>query len=178
MNIFQQIRNDPKFNTTNSYRWFQSVVGQVAGGMTGNAVLSEQGVKFVTIPSPGQLYIFKYDPKYKDTLPVWDRFPLLLPFDLSPKHFMGLNLHYLGVQERFAVFQKLMDIASTYNGAINNDKLRIYSWNFLKQIAMAKQVAPCVKKYLKSHVRSRFLRIPPKDWLTSILLPVEEMHYK
>jgi hypothetical protein len=173
MNIFDQVRNNKNFTTQNSYRWFQTEVKKVAGGVSGQSIMSTQGAKFVSGIAPGTLYIFQYDPKYKDKLPVWDMFPLVLPFSMDSSSFTGLNMHYLPVMQRFGVFQQLIDLASMYQGTVNSDKLRIYSWQFLKSIAMSQQVGPCVHKYLKSHVRSRFLKIPPKDWLTSILLPVE-----
>ena len=31
----------------------------------------------------GRMFFFAYDAKYKDVLPVWDKFPLVIPMDLS-----------------------------------------------------------------------------------------------
>ena len=36
-------------------------------------IISEDVTKKLTI---GRVYLFQYKPKYKDTLPVWDEFPL------------------------------------------------------------------------------------------------------
>ena len=48
----------------------------------------------------GKLYIFEYDAKYKQVLPIWDRFPLALPFSTDGKTFYALNLHYLPHKQR------------------------------------------------------------------------------
>ena len=47
------------------------------------------------VVTPGEMYMFYYDAKHKDTLPYWDRFPLVFPFSKVKDGFLGLNLHYL-----------------------------------------------------------------------------------
>ena len=46
-------------------------------------------------PVIGSMSMFFYDPKYKDTLPFYDRFPLAVIVGPAPGGFYGLNLHYL-----------------------------------------------------------------------------------
>jgi len=53
-----------------------------------------------TDPFIGGLMFFIYDPKTKDKLPYWDRFPLVIPINLYPDGFLGLNLHYLPYYQR------------------------------------------------------------------------------
>ena len=45
-------------------------------------------------PMPGKMYFYFYDPKYKAVLPIYDRFPLVIPIEPYPDGFLGLNLHY------------------------------------------------------------------------------------
>mgnify|MGYP003345130693 CR=1 FL=1 len=33
---------------------------------------------------------------------------------------------------------------------------------------------PCIKRYLKSHLKSTLRKISPEDWATAMLLPVEQ----
>jgi hypothetical protein len=33
---------------------------------------------------------------------------------------------------------------------------------------------PCVKEYLVDHVRSQFRKIEAEDWMTAMMLPVEQ----
>jgi hypothetical protein len=43
----------------------------------------------------GNMYLFAYDPKHKDTLPYYDRFPLIFPINKAKGGFLGINMHYL-----------------------------------------------------------------------------------
>ena len=53
----------------------------------------------------GNMYLFAYDPKHKETLPYYDRFPLIFPINKAKGGFLGINLHYLPPPFR----AKLMD---------------------------------------------------------------------
>ena len=50
----------------------------------------------------GRMYFYHYDPKYKDVLPVYDKFPLVIPMEMYSDGFLGLNLHYLDPYSRLA----------------------------------------------------------------------------
>jgi hypothetical protein len=43
----------------------------------------------------GNMYLFSYDPKHKDTLPYYDRFPLIFPINKAKGGFLGITMHYL-----------------------------------------------------------------------------------
>jgi hypothetical protein len=66
---------------------------------------------------------------------------------------------------------KLSEIASnkTYN---ENTKLRI-SYDYLAASSRAFEATPCIKRYLFSHVESRFLEIHADEWDIAVLLPME-----
>jgi len=123
---------------------------------------------------PGFMYMFTYDAKYKDTLPYYDRFPLIFPFSMQSDHFMGLNMHYLPLIYR----ARLMD--ALYNLTTNqrfDEKTRLrLSYDLLNSSAKYKYFEPCVKKYLKSHVKSRFLLIPSNEWDIALFLPLERFN--
>jgi hypothetical protein len=61
---------------------------------------------------------------------------------------------------------------------LRNDKmdettrLRI-SYDILKAAAKYKYFKPCVKRYLNENVKSRYLKIEPKEWDIAIFLPLE-----
>jgi hypothetical protein len=42
----------------------------------------------------GRMYFYYYDPKTKDTLPYYDKFPLVIPIERYSDGFLGLNLHF------------------------------------------------------------------------------------
>ena len=60
----------------------------------------------------GRLYFFKYDPKGKAYLPKYDKFPMVFPIEQYSDGFLGLNLHYLNVNQRRALIDRLMRFAN------------------------------------------------------------------
>ena len=130
-------------------------------------------------PVIGSMYLFQYDPKYKGKLPYYDRYPLVIPigsgrntgFAASGGSFLGLNLHYLPLPLR----AKLMD--ALYTTANNqqldeNTRLKI-SYNILQQAAKYRFFKPCIKRYLISHVRTKFFYIEPTEWDMALFLPFD-----
>jgi len=124
----------------------------------------------------GRMYFFHYDPKYKDKLPVWDKFPLVLPMEMYSDGFLGLNLHFIDPYTRLLLLDRLQDF-------INNDKyddttrFRL-SYDLLSKSRRFNMIEPCVKRYLYSHIRSSLIYIEPSQWETAIFLPTEKMVYK
>lgn len=120
----------------------------------------------------GRMYFFYYDPKTKDKLPVYDRFPLVFPIEKYSDGFLGLNLHYLGRGERSALLNQLLDYKN--NSKLNeNTKLRL-SYDLLASTKrLASAARPCIKRYLFTHARSSFIEVPASEWDRAIQLPVE-----
>ena len=55
----------------------------------------------------GHMYFFFYDPKTKDKLPYYDRFPLVIPIQKYNDGFLGVNLHYIHPKHRIILLDKL-----------------------------------------------------------------------
>lgn len=125
----------------------------------------------------GKMYIFHYDPKYKATLPVYDKFPLVIPMDIYSDGFLGLNLHYLDPYSRLVLLDRLHDF-------INNDKYDDstkfkLSYDLLSSSKRySRLIADCTKRYLLTHIMSSMIYIEPDNWETAIFLPTEKMVYK
>jgi len=120
---------------------------------------------------PGKMYMFAYDPKFKKELPYYDRFPLIFPLKDTQDGFIGINLHYLP----YFLRAKLMDLLYNYvNDPMLDDtaKLKI-SYSILNKAATNKYIKPCIKQYLTSHVRSKFINVVPVEWDIALFLPVE-----
>jgi hypothetical protein len=124
----------------------------------------------------GRMYTYHYDPKLKDVLPVWDKFPLVIPIEMYPDGFLGLNLHYLDPYSRLALLDRLHDF-------INNDKyddttkFRL-SYDLLAKSRRYKMIQDCLKRYLLNHIVSSMIYIEPNNWETAIFLPTQKMVYK
>jgi hypothetical protein len=125
---------------------------------------------------PGSMYMFMYDPKYKETLPYYDRFPLIFPFRVQKDRFWGINLHYLPLNYRAILMDSLYELANNKQYD-ESTKLRL-SWRLLNSAARAKYVKPCVKQYLLSHVDTRFMWVNPEYWDSAIFLPLERFEKK
>lgn len=121
----------------------------------------------------GKIYFYKYDPKYKDTLPIWDRFPLVIPYEYTNNGFRGINLHYMSHKYRAYLLDQLIRRGGEQY-AFEKSRLRI-TWQILQGIA---KINPnmCCKRYLLNHIRSPLREIPYEDWAKIVILPCAEMH--
>lgn len=154
----------------NSRDWYREQAAGVRNVNDGALMKSERD-RYRSVVLPGKMYMFYYDPKLKATLPYYDRLPLVFPIALYPDSFLGLNMHYLPHSLR----AKLMDALYPY---INNNELdsttRLQiSYRILKAVARLSPYKPCIKKYLKGHIVSRFVEIDVKEWDIALFLPLE-----
>ena len=120
----------------------------------------------------GGLFFFYYDPKTKEDLPYYDRFPLVLMLEKYDDGFLGLNLHYLPIKYRVAFMNKLLDYGRFDE---DGDPVRIrITYDILSATKRFKEFRPCIKRYLTSHVKSRILAVQPEEWETAVFLPVHQ----
>lgn len=120
---------------------------------------------------PGSMYLYNYDPKHKDTLPYYDRFPLVFPFHVEADRFWAINLHYIDLRSRAQLMDALYGLANN-NKYDATTKLNL-SYQILKQASKFKYFKPCVKCYLTAHVKSHFMYIEPEVWDIAIFMPLE-----
>jgi hypothetical protein len=86
--------------------------------------------------------------------------------------FLGLNLHYIHPKHRIILLDKLSELA-TNNKFNETTRLRL-SYSVLASFSKAFEATPCLKRYLSSHVQSRFVQIEANEWDIAALLPVEQ----
>ena len=135
-----------------------------------NKLMSSDPTRFRQIIVPGRMYLFAYDPKHKKTLPYYDTLPLIFPISMGNSYFLGLNLHYLPLNYR----AKLMDaLYSLLNNKKFDESTKVQlSYKILKSVQELRYYKPCIKKYLKIHVRSRFVSIGANEWSIAMALPL------
>jgi len=122
-------------------------------------------------PSIGSMYMFFYDPKHKQTLPYYDKFPLVFPINFYTDGFLGINLHYIPPATRAVLMDRLY---STINNDDIGENTKVQlNYEMLSGASRFKSFKPCVKKYLYSHVVSGFKYVSPLDWDKAIMLPTE-----
>lgn len=124
----------------------------------------------------GRMYFYNYDPKFKETLPVYDRFPLVIPMEMYSDGFLALNLHYLDPYNRLALLDKLLDFVN--NDKYNDSTKLNLSYDLLSRSRRYKLIEPCIKRYLSNHIRSSIIYVEPDHWETAIFLPTAKMVYK
>jgi len=169
--VFDDIKITPA-NTAKSYAWYKNQIRNLATDRNSNPeVLMSQTNQLTNTITPGEMYLFYYDPKHKETLPHYDTLPLVLPFRKLPDGFFAINLHYLPYMLRFKLLGALNNLITNKNITVNT-RINI-SWKILNSTAQYAPATVCVKHYLNNHVKSRFLKINYKDWLIASQLPLE-----
>lgn len=170
--VFERNKYDLKTSVRKSRAWYsQQVLLLTKQRHTPNSIMRSDAANFKSRIYPGSMYMYMYDPKYKETLPFYDRFPLVIPYATVEGGFMGLNLHYLPYAMRIQLLDNLMIFATNTK---MDERTRIkYSWDLVAGAAKFKAAEPCIKRYLNNHVQTQFRKIHPEDWATALLLPVE-----
>ena len=115
-------------------------------------------------PKYGVMNLFGYDPKFKETLPLYDRFPLIFPLEPAKGGFYGINFHYLQPGARVAFLRQLQRFATDKN----YDKNTRYNIGELS----GRYFKKTIKRYLFSQVRTSFLNITADEMAIAIFLPV------
>ena len=156
--------------TQDARTWYRDLAGEYKK-VNETQLMKSDTERLTNIPKLGHMYMYYYDAKHKDTLPYFDRFPLVFPFAKVDNGFMGINLHYLPLTFRAKLMDSLYDVASskTYD---ENTKLKL-NYSILSGASKYKYFKPCVKRYLNSQVRSRFLHVYPSEWDMALFLPLE-----
>lgn len=170
--VFERNQYDLETTVKKSRAWFEQQVLLIGRQqLTPQRVLNGNTEQLVTRVMPGHLYMFGYDPKGKNELPYYDRFPLVFPFRKTTDGFIGLNMHYLPYPLRIQLLDALMVYKS--NSRLDETTKIKYSWSLIDGVSRYQAAQPCVKQYLTSHVRTQFRQVVSKDWATAMLLPVE-----
>lgn len=120
----------------------------------------------------GKMYIYEYDAKHKDTLPIWDRYPLVFPIEPYPDGFLGLNIHYLKLDQR----KKFLAILEDYlhnKKYVKSTRLKLTYEMLQRSKKLSTFGNPCIKRYLFTHIKSHFIEIPTIEWEMAAELPIE-----
>jgi hypothetical protein len=122
----------------------------------------------------GRMMFFFYDPKTKDKLPYYDTFPLVFPIEYYSDGFLGLNIHYLDIGNRLLLLDRLAEYRTSKT--INPSTVLKLSYDLIASTSRLTIAEPCIKRYLYSHVRSKFIEVYPQEWDIAAMLPVQQFH--
>lgn len=158
-------RNEGKPKTKNAADWFRRKVGALKGELKSRFSENDTADEFyknskkskIRTIEPGVMVAYFYDPKHKQTLPYYDRFPLILCIGMYNDGFLGINFHYLPPLLR----AKLMDAI---------DKKSSINWAAVSNI---REIKPTVKRYLWKHITSKVVIIQEDEKNVALFLPTE-----
>ena len=137
--------------TEESKKWFQANIKKL-GQVNRTSLLKDDALDPVTKTVFGNMYMYFYDPKYKDTLPYYDAFPLVIMMGPAKGGFYGLNLHYLPPVLR----------AKALDALLGEGELPM------------KFIKPTIHRYLTKHVKSRFALVDKPEWEIATFLPTQD----
>ena len=161
-------------NTQRSLKWFSQYIPRSYNRVRMAQMMRDRDMWSDTI-RPGDMYLAVYDPIHKDTLPYYDEFPLLMPWDMwkgenELTYIISINLHFLPPALRFAAMKVLLTKRNEKRYR-QSTKLKI-SWSVLKSMSNSKLFEHCVRVYRMDHFRSKFIKIPPQSWELVVFLPL------
>ena len=163
MSIFDEISKLRK-SGKEPYQWYRNRIKEL--GTPSVPELLRSG-KLAKRPHAGFLNMFVYSPKFAKTLPYYDTFPLVLPLENYPDGFLGINLHYLPMNLRIRLLDRLVDYSN--NTKFDESTRLAVDYSKLKNINLIK---PTLKRYLAGRVKTQFRRIDADEFTVAALLPV------
>jgi hypothetical protein len=163
---------DLRVMSKKSLQWLANRIAEIKNPGSIPNGLSKETYRQTTGFRMGGMYCFYYDPKTKEKLDYYDRFPMVLVLDRYADGFLGLNLHYLPFQYRIAFLGKLMKFADL-NDAGEIERLRV-TYDILTASKSLKAFKPCLKRYLTSHIQSKILAIQSNEWDIAAFLPIQQ----
>lgn len=121
----------------------------------------------------GKLYFYQYRAKGFDekTIPYWDAFPCVFPFEMKRDGFLGLNLHYLPYPLRANLFDALFNLIR--DKKISKKSKLPLSYEILKRFSEFSLVKPTIHRYLATNVESQFIEVECPLWAYALFLPLQ-----
>ena len=161
-----------------SLRWFQQRVKTLK--ITSEAFYRQSSLNKARRYLEGRMYTFFYDAKYKEKLPYWDRFPVVLILDMYQGGFSGLNLHYIPPRYRVRLLYELYKYI-TLDDDTRDENMKPHiriRYEMLRGMSKMKFFKPCYKRYLTQHIDGRALEITSDYWDVMAMLPLADWQKK
>lgn len=159
--------------TEDSLQWFRTNVRDLKIKpqviMRGLEAVSNTGLK------QGGVYMFYYDAKWKDTLPYWDKYPIVVPLELYSDGFLGINIHYISPSMRVPLLQKMFEFTKD-NEELEGDARMLIDYDTTQLESELRNAGPCIKRYLTSHIGARITRVPKEQWETLMMMPTAKFN--
>ena len=169
--IFNKFKLDPVQARTKSQAWWENQIKSLGTKPKASALMRNSNANNRGNFIVGNMYMFYYDAKHKDTLPYWDKFPCVFPFSIQSDSVICINFHYLPFGARIFLLDSLLSLNNT---KVNSKTQLQLSWATISKVSKLNFAQVCVHKYLLNHIQSPLKWIDPENWSVAINLPVAQ----
>ena len=138
-----------------------------------NARSRKASKSYLTLP--GRMFAFMYSPRTRAKLEYYDFTPLIITLGIHNDNVLGINLHYLDMELRTALLDKLLRISQPKFGEKMPPKGVGYfraDYLLLKSIKYVTGL-PCVRSYDPMRMIGNPVLIPSNEWGNAVALPFE-----
>ena len=168
--VAKMLPEEIESGTEDSLQWFRQNVRDLKIKpikiMKGLDTVTNTGLR------QGGVYMFHYDAKWKDTLPYWDKYPIVVPLELYNNGFLGINIHYISPTMRVPLLSKLFEF--TMEG--EDDDRMLVDYDLTQIESGLRNAGPCIKRYLTSHIGARIVKVPRERWETLMMMPTAQFN--
>lgn len=158
-------------NTKLSQEWFFDRIREInKEKVDRQSIIRNPPIRMAPNQFKGRMYLFRYNPIGRQTLPYYDRFPLVILISMQKEGFMGLNLHYLPMDLRQRLFYNLLNRASQSEFRWNT-YLKI-DYDYLRSKTLLRSHKACIKRYRYDQIYGRMANVPAPEWEIAVHLPL------
>ena len=174
-NLFKKLEKEAsaagiELRTREAGEWFRKRAREIHALNRQDLMRDKRLTKLSKTDNPiGSMIMFFYDPKTKEQLPYFDKFPITIVVGPAPGGFHGLNLHYIPPALRVTLLDNLLEI--TNNKRYDETTKFKATYSLLSSANKFRYFRPCFKHYLNDHVQSNFAMVSPMDWEIAAFLP-------
>ena len=168
--VAKMLPEELESGTEDSLEWFRNNLRDIkikpVKIMKGLSAVAPTGIR------QGGVYMFHYDAKWKDVLPYWDSYPIVIPIERYRDGFLGINVHYISPLMRVPLLNKLFEF--TLDG--EDDDRMVVDYDLTQLESGLKNAGPCIKRYLTTHIGARIVEVPKEQWESLMMLPTAKFN--
>jgi hypothetical protein len=158
------------YTQTELTKWINEKAMDLTSGTVKKRLLNSDRARTPTI---GSLYFYKYDPKLKEILTIYDKYPMAFPIKMYKDGFLGVNMHYLPVGERKEFIKSINEFKTTSDSPRTSVNVELFN-DLESSKRIYKMMPQAVKRYLFAHVRSKIIQILPEEYEKAVQLKIDE----
>lgn len=104
-----------------------------------------------------KIYYAIYNAKHKDTLPAWDKFPMIVPIYVRDRMLLGINLHWIPIGYKLPHLMLLRELYDFYDKA--EDKRKINLARLYYKAIYNTPLGPSGKRAIRKYYVNRIMKV-------------------